>query len=68
MLAADRYVGNMLEHMPPFLILLWLNALFVGARGATVAGAAYVFCRLLYPVLMGRSLGKGVPTRCCSPP
>src|SRR5262245_22306768 len=63
MLAADRYVGNMLEHMPPFLILLWLNAVFVGARGATVAGAAYLLSRLLYPLLMGRSLGKGVPTR-----
>jgi len=63
MLAADRYVGNMLEHMPPFLILLWLNALFVGARGATVAGAAYLVSRLAYPLLMGRSLGKGVPTR-----
>ena len=63
MLAADRYVGNMLEHMPPFLILLWLNALFVGARGATVAGGAYVLSRLVYPLLMGPRLGKGVPTR-----
>ena len=25
LLAADRYVGNMLEHMPPFLALLWLG-------------------------------------------
>jgi hypothetical protein len=63
MLAADRYVGNMLEHMPAFLILLWLNAIFVGPRGATVAGGAYVFSRLLYPLVMGRRLGKGVPSR-----
>ncbi len=63
MLAADRYVGNMLEHMPPFLALLWLNAIFVGPRGATVGGAAYVGCRVLYPFLMGGRLGRGVPSR-----
>jgi uncharacterized membrane protein YecN with MAPEG domain len=63
MLAADRYVGNMLEHMPTFLLLLWLNAIFVGPHGATIAGAAYVACRLLYPFLMGGRLGRGVPSR-----
>ena len=63
MLAADRYVGNMLEHMPAFLVLLWLNAVFVGRSGAAVAGAAYVLSRLLYPIIMGRRLGKGVPNR-----
>jgi len=63
MLAADRIVGNMLEHMPAFLVLLWLNAIFVGPRGAALAGAAYVVSRLLYPLMMGRRLGKGVPTR-----
>jgi hypothetical protein len=63
MLAADRYVGNMLEHMPPFLLLLWLNAIFVEPRGASWAGAAYVFSRLLYPFVMGRRLGKGIRSR-----
>jgi hypothetical protein len=63
MLAADRMVGNMLEHMPPFLILLWLNAIFVGPRSAAVAGAAYLLSRILYPLIMGRRLGKGVPSR-----
>ena len=63
MLAADRMSGNMLEHMPPFLILLWLNAIFVGTRGATLAGAAYLLSRILYPLIMGRRLGKGVPSR-----
>ena|SRR6185369_3375756 len=63
MLAADRYVGNMLEHMPAFLALLWLNAIFVGPRGATIAGAAYTGARLVYPFLMGERLGKGVPNR-----
>ncbi|HEY8922753.1 MAG TPA: MAPEG family protein [Polyangia bacterium] len=63
MLAADRVVGNMLEHMPAFLVLLWLNAIFVGPRGAALAGAAYVLSRLVYPLIMGRRLGKGVPPR-----
>ena len=63
MLAADRYVGNMLEHMPAFLLLLWLNAVFVGPDGASVAGAAYLLSRLLYPLMMGRQLGRGVPAR-----
>ena len=62
MLAADRYVGNMLEHMPPFLALLWLNAIFVGPRGATLGGVAYVVAGV-YPFLMGGRLGRGVPTR-----
>jgi hypothetical protein len=63
MLAADRYVGNMLEHMPAFLVLLWLNAIFVGPRGATFAGAAYLLSRALYPFMLGRQLGRGVPGR-----
>ena len=49
--------------MPAFLVLLWLNAVFVGPRGATLAGATYLLCRLVYPFLMGRRLGRGVPNR-----
>ena len=63
MLAADRYVGNMLEHMPTFLLLLWLNAIFVDPLSASVAGAAYVGARILYPFLMGHQLGRSIPTR-----
>ena len=63
MLAADRYVGNMLEHVPAFLILLWLNAIFVGPRGASFVGAAYVVSRILYPFVMGARLGRAVPSR-----
>jgi hypothetical protein len=63
MLAADRYVGNMLEQMPGFLLLLWLNAIFVGPRGASFAGAAYVLARLAYPFLMGTQLGRGIRSR-----
>ena len=60
MLAADRVQLNTLEHMPPFLVLLWLNAIFVGPLGATIAGGAYVLGRALYPVMMGGRLGRGV--------
>ena len=41
MLAADRIMLNMLEHMPPFLALLWLNAVFVGQLSTTIAGGVY---------------------------
>jgi len=63
MLAADRYVGNTLEHMPAFLSLLWLNAMFVGPADAALAGSAYVVSRIVYPLMMGRHLGKGVRAR-----
>jgi len=58
MLAADRYVLNTLEHMPPFLCLLWLHAIFVGPLGATVAGSVYVATRIAYPFLMGTRLER----------
>lgn len=63
MLAADRYVGNMLEHMPTFLLLLWLNATFVDPFSAAVAGGVYLGSRVLYPFLMGPRLGSGIPSR-----
>ncbi|KIG12820.1 hypothetical protein DB30_00983 [Enhygromyxa salina] len=60
MLAADRTQLNMLEHMPPFLALFWLNAVFVGPGGATIAGGLYVAARALYPLVLGRRLGRGI--------
>ena len=63
MLAADRYVGNMLEHMPTFLLLLWLNAIFVDPFSAAVAGGIYLSSRVLYPFVMGQRLGPGIPSR-----
>jgi hypothetical protein len=63
MLAADRIQLNTLEHMGPFLVLLWLNAVFVGPYWATVAGAVYVASRAIYPLLMGGSLGRGIASR-----
>jgi hypothetical protein len=63
MLAADRIQLNMLEHMGPFLALLWLNAIFIGPRGATIAGGIYVGARALYPLLMGKRLGRGIQAK-----
>ena len=60
MLAADRIHLNMLEQMPPFLVLLWLNAVFVGATSTTIAGGIWVAARLLYPFVMGSRLGRGL--------
>ena len=60
LLAADRVQLNTLEHMPPFLLLLWLNAVFVGTFSATIAGAIYVAARALYPSMIGRKLGRGI--------
>ena len=61
--AADRSVGNMLEQMPPFLCLLWLDAVFVSVPGATLLGAIYVCSRIAYPFLVGPRLGRGIPAR-----
>lgn len=63
MLAADRCLLNMLEHMPPFVCLLWLHAVFVSPLGATVAGSAYVATRAAYPFLLGPSVGTQLPSR-----
>ena len=63
LLAADRIQLNMLEHMPVFLVLLWLAAYAVGPGEATIAGAIYVASRVAYPLFMGKRLGRGIPMR-----
>jgi MAPEG family protein len=63
MLTADRCVLNMLEHMPPFVCLLWLHAVFVSPLSATVAGSSYVATRVAYPFLLGPSVGTQLPSR-----
>lgn len=63
MLAADRVQLNMLEHMPPFLVLLWLNAVLIGPRGATLAGGIYVLARGAYPLLSGGQMGQDIKER-----
>ena len=52
MLAADRLHMNTLEQMPPFLVLLWINAVFVDTFSATVAGCIYVLARAVYPYFL----------------
>ncbi len=63
MLAADRIQLNMLEHMPAFLLLLWLHAVIVDIDEATIAGGIYVAFRAVYPVVLGKRLGRAVPKR-----
>ena len=63
LLAADRIQLNTLEHMPPFLILMWLNALIVGPQSATILGGIYVLLRALYPFFMGPELKRSIPLR-----
>ena len=46
LLAADRMQLNTLEHMPPFLVLLWLQACIVSAYSATLLGTIYVLIGL----------------------
>jgi hypothetical protein len=58
MLAADRAVANTHEQMVPFLLSMWLHAVFVSVMHATVLGAAYVVLRSMYPALLGRRLSK----------
>lgn len=58
MLAVDRLVANTHEQMGPFLVALWLHALFVSPQRAAWLGAAYVVLRALYPLLLGRELGN----------
>lgn len=58
MLAADRAVANTHEQMVPFLLSMWLHAVFVSVSYATVLGMVYVVLRAIYPMLLGRSVSK----------
>lgn len=63
MLASDRIQLNMLEHMPVFLVLLWLQAAIVSSGEATVLGALYIATRVAYPFLVGNRMGRNIPLR-----
>ena len=63
LLAADRIQLNTLEHMPVFLILLWLHAVVGDPAEATYAGAAYVALRAAYAMVVGRRMGSRLPKR-----
>jgi hypothetical protein len=54
MLAVDRVVANTHEQMGPFLVSLWLFAIFASPTYATWLGAAYVVLRSAYPLLLGK--------------
>mmetsp|Transcript_30622 Transcript_30622/g.74619 ORF Transcript_30622/g.74619 Transcript_30622/m.74619 type:complete len:127 (+) Transcript_30622:203-583(+) len=53
MLRADRIHLNTLEHMVPFLGMMWLHAVYVDVYRATVAGIVGTVARALYPFLLG---------------
>ncbi|MCB9684966.1 MAG: MAPEG family protein [Alphaproteobacteria bacterium] len=56
MLAADRAVANTQEQLLPFLVSLWLHAVFVSTTSATALGAVWVLLRAAYPLLLGSEL------------
>ena len=58
MLAVDRVVANTHEQMGPFLVSLWLFAIFASPKSATWLGAAYVVLRAAYPLLLGKRVSK----------
>ena len=58
MLAADRAMGNTHEQMAPFLVSLWLFAIFASPSYATLLGATYVVLRAAYPFLLGKRVSK----------
>ena len=58
MLSADRAVINTQEQMVPFLVSLWLHAIFVSVSVATLLGLIYVLIRASYPILLGSEVSK----------
>ena len=63
LLAADRVQLNMLEHMPVFLVLLWLHAFVVAGLETTILGGIYTATRALYPFLLGGRMGRNISIR-----
>eukprot|EP00301_Raphidiophrys_heterophryoidea_P026261 c9021_g1_i2.p1 GENE.c9021_g1_i2~~c9021_g1_i2.p1 ORF type:complete len:145 (-),score=33.44 c9021_g1_i2:76-510(-) len=53
MLCADRTAANMLEQLPPFLVSMWMYAVFVDANVAGYLGLAYTAIRSFYPFVFG---------------
>ena len=49
-LVGDRSVGNTLEQLGPFIVGLWLYAVFVSTSTATTLGFLYLIFRLIYPL------------------
>ena len=61
--AADRAHLNMLEHLPTFNLVLWLNAWVVSPSSAAAGGTVWLLARAAYPFLVGSTLGRDVPVR-----
>jgi len=51
--AADRAQLNMLEHLPTFNLVLWLNAWVVSPSSAAAGGTVWLLARAAYPFLVG---------------
>ena len=49
-LLGDRTAGNMLEQSVPFLLALWLHAIFVAPSTAARIGWCWLLSRAVYPV------------------
>lgn len=62
-LAVDRVQLNTLEHMPPFLVLMWLHAHIVSPTSAAYLGTVYVAIRATYPLFLGSALHTSFPKR-----
>ena len=60
LLASDRSQLNMLEQMPIFLVLMWLHAFVVSGSEAAILGGIYTGLRVLYPIAVGRRLGRRI--------
>jgi len=50
---ANRTVANAMEQAIPFLMLMWLEALFVNPRTAQILGWIWVIARFFYPIFWG---------------
>ena len=63
MLKADRAVQNTHEQMVPFLVSMWMYAIFVSPEVAAGLGGAYVALRAVYPFLLGPRIDQLQPRR-----
>lgn len=63
MLKADRAVQNTHEQMVPFLVSMWMYAIFVSPGVAASLGGAYLALRAIYPFLLGSRIEQMQPRR-----
>jgi uncharacterized membrane protein YecN with MAPEG domain len=58
---ALRVQGNTLEHMVPFLVALWMCAVFWAYLPAAILGVVWLFGRVLYAAGYYREPGRRMP-------